>query len=397
MVSLAQAAEVARAHLLTDDGQLWGTSLAGVEWMGIDGDSIQLTADPGVAGYEPAGDGVWAGPLPAAIAMASAAQDWADRTWAVVMFPLYDDLDKTVRFLVHEAFHVVQSRVFPEALSTETAEGMELLDNAEGRVWLRMEVAALAAALESAGEERLAAAGDALLFRYRRLATATAAEAVRERDLDIREGTAEYTAWRLTGATPSQVAGQARSLPAERSWVRGFAYHTGPAYGFLLDALQPGWQSGVVRRPDLQAELASALAEARGAAYGLNDAGLAEQEREALHQERVDRLRQAYAAGPLLRLPLAGHPISFNPYDVVPLDDGVFRGNVAWRNEDGSVLDAPGGAVVAPDFSEVRLLCAEPPEVPGTTTGEGWTLRLAEGWTAEAVEGGWKILRQQPG
>lgn len=102
-----------------------------------------------------------------------------------------------------------------------------------------------------------------------------------------------------------------------------------------------------------------------------------------------------YTSGPLLRLPLNGQLISFNPQDVVPLDGGVHRGNLTWRNEDGSFLEAPVGALVTQDFSEIRLLCAERPEAPGTTSGGGWTLRLTEGWLAEADGDGWKILRQQ--
>lgn len=106
----------------------------------------------------------------------------------------------------------------------------------------------------------------------------------------------------------------------------------------------------------------------------------------ARHRARVEQLRQAYVSGPLLRLPLAGRPIVFNPQDVVPLGTGAHRGNLSWRDEDGSFLEASGGALVPHDASENRLVCAEPPEVPGTTIGEGWTLRLADGW---------KILRQQ--
>lgn len=396
MPSLAEAAALARTRLRADAGRLWGVSLADVEWMGVSEDDILLTADPAVAGYGPVEAGVWSGPRPPAIGMASCPQTWAGRTWAAVELPLPDEPDQAIRMLIHEAFHVVQDQLFPGDLNTERADGMDLLDGAEGRTWLRMELAALAAALESAGREQ---AADALLFRQRRLtgATATPAEAARERDLDIREGLPEYTAWRLTDATPADVAGRARSLPAGRSWVRWFAYFTGPAYGFLLDALRPGWRSDVLEQPDLQALLASAVAEVRGDAYGLADARLAEQEREVLHRERVERLRQAYTTGPLIRLSLAGQPIAFSNRDVIPLEHGTHRGDLSWRVEDGSVLEAPGGALVTNDFREVWLPFEGTPEVPGTTVGDGWTLRLAAGWTAEAVDDGWKILRQQPG
>src|SRR5262245_33028032 len=184
-------------------------------------------------------------------------------------------------------------------------------------------------------------------------------------------------------------------MRSDLSWARGFAYHTGPAYGFLLDAFHPDWRADVRRQRDLPALLAAAIAQVRGAAYGLGEALAAEAEREAGHRERVDRLRHRYTSGPLLRLPLNGQLISFNPHDVVPLDDGAHRGNVTWRNEDGSFLEAPGGALVTADFSEIRLAYVERPEVPGTTNGDGWTLRLVDGWRVEGDDAGWKILRQQ--
>jgi hypothetical protein len=338
---------------------------------------------------------VWTGPRPAGIAASNTSQEWAGRTWATVVLPLPGGQGAVVRLLVHEAFHVVQGGLFPGETNTEYADGMDLLDSAEGRTWLRMELAALGTALESTGAERFSAAADALLFHHRRLAAAHLSEASREHELELWEGLPEYTAWRLTGATSAEVASHTRSLPADRGWSRSFAYHTGPAYGFLLDALRPGWPAEAVRQRDLQALLAGAVADARGEAYGLGEVRRAEGEREARHRERLERLRHAYTSSPLLRLPLNGQMISFNPHDVVPLDGGVHRGNLTWRNEDGSFLEAPAGALVTQDFSEIRLVCAERPEAPGTTSGDGWTLRLAEGWRAEAVGDGWKILRQQ--
>jgi hypothetical protein len=395
MVSFADAVKLARAHCRADAGSLWGTSLAEVEWMGITDDEILSSGDPVAVGYEPVEPGVWTGPRPAGIAASNTPQEWAGRTWATVVLPLPDDQGAAVRLLVHEAFHVVQGGLFPGEANTEVAEGMDLLDSAEGRTWLRMELAALATALDSTGAGRVSAAADALVFHRHRLAAAHPSEASREHELEIWEGLPEYTAWRVTGATPAEVASHARNLPAEAAWARSFAYFSGPAYGFLLDALRPGWPAEALRQRDLQALLEAAVADLRGSAYSLGEVMRVEADREARHRERVERLRHAYTSGPLLRLPLNGKAFSFNPQDVVSLDDGAHRGNLSWRNDDGSFLDAPGGALVPKDFSEIRLVCAHRPEAPGTTSGDGWTLRLTEGWRVDAVDGGWKILRQQ--
>ena len=79
--------------------------------------------------------------------------------------------------------------------------------------------------------------------RYRRFRGAAADEAA----LETNEGIPEYTGVRLGLATPQERIAYAvydLSFFVEApTFVRSFAYATGPAYGLLLDQADPDWKA----------------------------------------------------------------------------------------------------------------------------------------------------------
>lgn len=402
------AVERARSFLAADEGRLWGGRLDDVDWVGIESGRLHLTADPGTTGYERNAAGLWSGPLPDGIPVASTQVRWAGRRWAAVVLPLPDNdaLWDPVRALVHEAMHVKQQEsVVPGGgLATEFAagSGTDLLETAEGRTWLRLEVAALSRALTAEGEHQRSAGADALLFRARRLALATAQEAARERNLDIAEGMPEYTAWRLTGEPADRLAVHIGRLP-DTSWVRSFPYFTGPAYGYLLDALAPGWRPMLRERPDLPALLAPAVAgreqgdaKARGTLYALDAVREEELRREAAGRERAALMRERFS-GTVLRIRTGGMAISFDPLQVTPIARGTVYRSLRWRSDDGSELTADEG-LVTDNFSEIWVpldpaAAAGPPPLPAgdPISGDGWTLRLGAAWELTTTDRGWLV------
>ena len=73
--------------------------------------------------------------------------------------------------------------------------------------------------------------------------------AAAENALELNEGLAEYTGARLGLRLPEQrlayaTYALARQLDAP-SFVRSFAYASGPAYGLLLDEALPDWRRGL--------------------------------------------------------------------------------------------------------------------------------------------------------
>lgn len=50
--------------------------------------------------------------------------------------------------------------------------------------------------------------------------------------------------------------------------------------------------------------------------------------------------------------------VTFDPRQVTALDGGTVRKPLTWQPEDGSSLDAPSGAMVTDDWSELRARAA---------------------------------------
>ena len=109
---------------------------------------------------------------------------------------------------------------------------------------MRLEWRALARALRESGEPRALAVREALAFRQARHARFPD-KVESERALDINEGLASYTQTVLAAQSEADaIASALDSLAAAEggeSFVRTFAYASGPAYGLLLDAASPGW------------------------------------------------------------------------------------------------------------------------------------------------------------
>lgn len=413
----------ARAALHADAGRLWGARLDTLDWLGVAGPTVHLTRDPAVPGYAAAG-GLWTGPLPAGIAPANTSIEWAGRRWAMVLLPVPSDSADAVRLLIHEASHVAQPSVLPTPAYQETAAGSALLDDEAGRLWLRLELRALAAALEATGPARARDAARALLFRARRYRDATPEERARETALDLVEGLPEYTSWRLTDGRAADVAAAVRRADSAASYVRAFVYATGPAYGYLLDAVAgPAWRRKARGGGDLQRlllaalpasppEVATALAggaleEAAGRRleraaveagrrFGADSIRAFETARATARRERVARLRAAFVDGPTLRIRPGALRVSFNPSAQVPLADaGTVMPALLWKADDGAELRAPDGALVVQDWSELRVPLGSVAPTPGALAapvewqGAGWVLRLPAGWVLRPAQGSW--------
>src|SRR5262249_2823009 len=137
------------------------------------------------------------------------------------------------------------------------------LDTLEGRYWLQLEWRALARALASSRDEQRHSIQDALRFRQHRRSLFKGAAST-ENALELNEGLAEYTGIKLSGLTADQ---QQRLLLQHfetyptlfRTFVRSFAYLSGPAYGLLMDQHAAGWLRKIRPGDDLGQLLATAL------------------------------------------------------------------------------------------------------------------------------------------
>lgn len=406
-----RADDRAQAALRQDAGRLWGVRMDTVPVFLVSGDTAYMRADPDQPGYRPIGNNWWTGPLPAGISPSNTALDWAGRRWAMALLPLPDDSLAAERLLIHERWHVVQPRALPLPTSNEFGPSAQLLEQPAGRTWLLLEWRALATALSaqpgSRAEQR--AVHDALLFRAARYSADTA-EATRERLLDLSEGMAEYSGWKLSRSPVSDLVHALReTAPSLPTYARAFPYYTGPAYGILLDRRAPRWIGALRDTMDLQLLMARTLttgddllrwlthpganaelgqmAERAGASYGLAEVRAKETARWTQHERELAALTARYVDAPALILRPTAVRVSFNPNRITALEgDGTVYGGLLWKTDDGAELSAPDGALIDPEWKEIRVPLGDAVLTPGALAqatswrGDGWTLTLPAGW-----------------
>src|SRR5215218_371965 len=221
----------AQALCERDGGRLWGVSICMPVVIADARTRTFATSQPPPDAPRPKLIGILMGPI-----------KWGDTMWAALTWDMVANQPPHVRnaMFLHESFHIVQMRL---GLRVGTLSA-EHLDSPDGRYWLRLEWHALARALRESGAARALAVRDALAFRQARHARFPD-KVETERALDINEGLASYTG--IVLAAPSRADALASALhelagrESGESYVRTFAYASGPMYGLLLDAASPGW------------------------------------------------------------------------------------------------------------------------------------------------------------
>ncbi|MGA0585718.1 hypothetical protein ACO2Q2_01075 [Dyella sp. KRB-257] len=393
----------ARAICARDAGALWGRDLCGPMLLvdPADRSAIANRAD-GDGAFKPSG-GVFTGTLPMTVILANTAIEWSGIRWSEILWPLPDDADQRRVMLAHEMFHRIQP-----SLKMVLREGDNRhLDTLQGRYLMQLEWRALAAALRApSAAARKTAVGDALLFRrerYRLFPTA----AINENELESNEGIAEYTGVRLGLATPqARIRYALHDLTAfvqAPTFVRSFAYATGPAYGLLLDQLAPGWrdQLGAGQRLDrllgnaehLPAP-AFATLEAREAIYDDGTLHARELKRDEARRAHLAELKARLVDGPVLVLPLDRSSFQFNPQTLVPLGDFGTVYPTLRLDDDWGVLEVDADARVDQQ-TKIATVSAAGMDA-SALHGHGWKLVLKPGWavTAGTRKGDWVVIRQ---
>ena len=380
----------ARALCARDGGKLWGASLC-APIMLVDPQSRQIVAAQADAkGVLQARDGVYVGVLPADQNVANTAFEWSGTRWTQMLWPLPENDGERATLIAHELFHQLQPRL---PIAKMSGGENPHLDTLEGRYTLQLEWRALALALESEdAAARNAAVRDAIAFRAQRYRLFPAAERD-ETALEFNEGLAEYTGVMVGNASADarrQGALRDLSLHVDNvSFVRSFAYATGPAYGLLLDQAAPDWRQRLgegknlawmlrdaarIEIPVDDASLATAAARYQGAALRAS-----ETRREEQRQAQLQRNRQRFVDGPVLTLKFEHMKVQFNPSNLQPLDDlGTVYPNLRIVDDWGT-LEVEGGALMKSDWSAVIV------SAPATSTGsplkgEGWILELKPEW-----------------
>lgn len=371
-----------------DGRKLWGKCLYG-PMMFVDPNSrFAIANGPDAKGALHPSGGVWEGYLPEGVRFANTAMEWSGVHWTMVNWPLPEEGHLRQKLMMHECFHRIQKSLALEVKDHSCGH----LDTKEGRIWLQLEWRALAEALVTQGPLRRRAIQDALLFRTHRRSIFPEAATI-EQDMELNEGLAEYTGIRSSARSEAQTLIDALvALEAgarKPTFVRSFAYASGPVYGLLLDASTSTWRNQLKGHPDLGELLRKALAIRvlpRGEAsaikhatkYGLLELTQDEASRDEERKSKVAHFRSQLVEGSVLILPRTrDFNYSFDPNNVVPLGElglvyPTIQGTDFWGTVDvsrGALMTAVDLRVPAPENLDARPL-----------KGAGWSMDLAPGW-----------------
>ncbi|HKS25095.1 MAG TPA: hypothetical protein VJZ76_20035 [Thermoanaerobaculia bacterium] len=299
----------ARIASAEDAGKLWGKPLYGPMII-VDRNTRDFVRNDGTNGT-----------LPKETIVANTASMLDGKlTTMIALQSLGDTAVQQRRLAMHECWHRIQNDLGFPASNPNNAH----LDTLDGRVSLQLELRALSAALRSTGDARMAAIRDAVAFRSARRAQFKEAGEL-ERALENNEGLAEYTGVALRGTPADEsrlvIAREIEHVDPKTSFVRGFAYLTGPAYGLLLDELKPGWTRTYKVTDDLAAVTGVDGGVARPQQYGGAELRAAEEKRDREQRDRVARYRSRLVDGPVLELPMIDAHFGFDPNAVIPLGD----------------------------------------------------------------------------
>jgi len=324
----------AKTACVADAGLLWGKSLCGPIAL-VDRQTRLVIANDsfGSRHFLPMGD-AYVTTLPSSQYVANTSFQWQGRAWTMVALPLPRDRYARIGLLMHEVFHREQQALGlrqPDALNNH-------LDMRAGRTWLRLEYRALARALETLPDRKAARrhVESAMIFRGYRRSIHPGSDSL-EATLEIQEGLPEYTgqhlAMRQTGEGPARVARYVREYESTPTFVRAFAYGTGPAIGVLLDHFSPDWRKRVMTQRDIGALLASAIdfkrprdlagaARTRASEYGWREVDSAEAARDSSRAPLMREYKARLDAGPTLTLRQSQDSLawSYDPTELIAFD-----------------------------------------------------------------------------
>lgn len=381
----------ARSICAADGGRFWGRSLCGPMLL-VDPTDMTVLANEGDGQGILRRRGVyWVGTLPGDVIVANTAIDWAGKRWTELILPLEPKgtaMHPGWRrvLLAHELFHRIQP-----GLGLTRPEGANgHLDTLDGRYLLQVEWRALAAALKaSTPAARKAAIADALLFRQARYAQFPNA-AADESALELDEGVPEYTGVRLGLTTPAERVDYALydlgAFVDAPTFVRSFAYATGPAYGLLLDQADPAWRGKLKSGRRFDEMLGAALhlpppalgsVRARARVYDNGALRASEGGRERQRLARMAAYKAKLIDGPVLVLPLDHPSYQFNPQTLVPIGAGTVYPTMKLTSTWGT-LTVDGDALL--DDAKTRAAVSAAGGDIEQGRGPGWTIDLKPGW-----------------
>jgi len=307
--------------------------------------------------------------------------------------PLPANKNDRVRLLTHELFHRAQPALGFKLYNVSN----DHLDQKDGRVYLRLELEALKAALlASSRTDMKTHLRDAFIFRNCRRSLYAGSDTT-ENLLELNEGIAEYTGLIMSGMNKKEVQkdivkGIAGFL-TNPTFVRSFAYQTTPIYGYLLYDMNKEWNRDISVRTNLTEYFMKAFDIALP--DYLNDAATTtmdryngqsivaeENAREEKTKERIAEYKRRFLEQPHLELRFINMNISFDPRNIMPLEDKGTVYPTIRVTDNWGILTVENGALLSANFDKITV-CVPTAISDAKVVGDGWTLELRNGYTVQ--------------
>jgi hypothetical protein len=353
---------------------------------------------PDTAGVLKSRGSIFTGILPMAVNIANTSMRWSGEEWAMVMLPLPDDEYDRMNLFAHELFHTAQPHL---GFTLHNPENNHL-DRKEARIYLRLELEALKAALVAGSTEEMKThVTNALTFRGYRYVLYPRADTT-ENLLELNEGIAEYTGAMMSGRDKQQMETHflesLKGFLKNPTFVRSFAYQTIPLYGYLLSKTNYEWNRHITSMSNLteyflrefsihlRRDLNDAIAQVADQ-YGRRAIVEEENAREVTIKKRIAEYRGKFIEQPHLEIALQNMNISFDPRNIMPLEDkGTVYPNIRVTDNWG-ILTVTNGALMSPNWN--KLAVSIPTRIDAeVVTGDGWRLELKHGFVVHKESAG---------
>jgi hypothetical protein len=387
---------------------LWGVDLYGPILL-VNPDNRQaFSLFPDSLGVLKFNGRLYTGYLPNDVNFSNTGTNWNGVRWAMIILPLFENKYDRVNLLAHELFHKVQPSLGFN--KTMYVVNNNHLDKKEGRVYLRLELEALKKAVQAQSDSEMKVhLLNAAIFRKYRHSIYKEADST-ENVLESNEGIAEYTGVMISGRNNQQMVAHfidnLNGFLSNPTFVRSFAYQTVPVYGYLLSKIQKDWNKSItcaINLTDffiksfnltLPDDLQKALETNRNLYNGKSIV-----EEETKREERIQNLIREYknkfVEQPHLEISLEKMNVSFNPYNLMPVDnEGTYYPTIRITDKWG-ILESENGALMGLRWEKVSL--TNPTKIDKKhITGAGWKIELNDGYilTKDPKDGNYKIVKK---
>ncbi|NIF06232.1 hypothetical protein F3J23_12360 [Chryseobacterium sp. Tr-659] len=346
---------------------------------------------------------IYSGILPGKINIANTAINWNGKRWAMIMLPLPKNKQNRINLLAHESFHSIQPAL---GFTLNNAENNHL-DQKEGRIYLRLELEALKKAILASSEKEMQKQlTHAFTFRKYRHSLYKNSAAT-ENLLELNEGMAEFTGVIVSDRDKKQATtffiNGIDDFLKNPTFVRSFAYHTIPAYGYLLYHKDKNWNQKITAKTDLTDYFIKTFnrkipgdlkrsAENLSDRYNGKEIVREETEREEKTKRLIAEYKLKFIDQPHFELKFEKMNVSFDPRNIIPIEDkGTVYPNIRVTDKWG-ILTVENGALMSPNWDKITI--SGPIKTDGKKiSGDGWVLELTDGYAVEKDDLNYKLIK----